>query len=163
MSAPGWAQLPSESVLKAAFLYHFAKFVEWPEEALSRESDPFTICLIGEQHMTEATNQFVKNKQVHGRTVVARAATSATDIAGCHLLFVDATVRQMEKLTAISDSTSPMLTVGESDRFLSHGGMIKLFVEDGKMRFAISPYAAERAQLKISSKLLALGKIVSRP
>ncbi|MDH5639743.1 MAG: YfiR family protein [Nitrospira sp.] len=163
MSAPGWAQLSGESVLKAAFLYHFAKFVEWPEEALPRESDPFTICVIGEPRMAEAASQFVKDKQIHGRTVVARAATSVTDIEGCHLLFVDATVRQMEKLRAISDSTSPVLTVGESDRFLSHGGMIKLFVEDGKLRFAISPQAAERAQLKISSKLLALGKITGRP
>ena len=163
MSAPGWAQLPSESVLKAAFLYHFAKFVEWPEEALSRESDPFTICLIGEQHMTEATNQFVKNKQVHGRTVVARAATSATDVEGCHLLFVDASARHAEELMKTGNSSLPILTVGESDQFLSRGGMIKLFIEDGKMRFAISPQAAERAQLKISSKLLALGKIADRP
>lgn len=163
LSSPVWAQAPGESVLKAAFLYNFAKFVEWPKEALSRQPDHFTMCVIGDQRMIEAASQFVKDKQVHGRTVVARAAVSPTDMQSCHLLFVDASARHAEELMNTSSSALPMLTVGESDRFLAHGGMIKLFIEDGKMRFAISPQAAERAQLKISSKLLALGEIWDAP
>lgn len=163
LSSAVWAQPLGESVLKAAFLYNFAKFVEWPEQALSHESEPFTICLIGEPRMAEATNEFIKDKQVHGRMVVSRAVASVADVRGCHLLFVDASTQHVEKLMTDGSTALPMLTVGESDQFLAQGGMIKLFVEHGKMRFTISPQAAERAQLKISSKLLTLGTIAGTP
>jgi len=163
LSSSAWAQPVGESVLKAAFLYNFAKFVEWPEQALSHESEPFTICLIGEPRMAEATNEFIKDKQVHGRMVVSRAVASVADVRGCHLLFVDASAQHVEELMTNGSTALPMLTVGESDQFLAQGGMIKLFVDHGKMRFAISPRAAERAQLKISSKLLTLGTIAGAP
>jgi hypothetical protein len=157
------AQPLGESALKAAFLYNFSKFVEWPDQALPRESNPFTICLAGDPRMAEATDQFIKDKHVHGRPVVARAPSSVKDVTNCHLLFIAASARHFEEVVTNGAAALPILTVGESDQFLAQGGIIKLFVEDGRMRFEISPQAAERAQLKISSKLLTLGKIVDSP
>ncbi|MDH5667742.1 MAG: YfiR family protein [Nitrospira sp.] len=150
-------------MLKAAFLYNFAKFVEWPTDALPAESDPFMICVIGEPRMAEATNRFVKDKLIHDRIVRARTPDSMSDVQSCHLLFIDASAGPVAKKLKHSAMTLPILTVGESDRFLSQGGIINLFVEEGRMRFEISPQAAERVQLKISSKLLTLAKITDAP
>lgn len=149
--------------IKAAFLYNFAKFIEWPETALPTAADTFTICVWGETELAEAANRVLRDKQVQGRTVVARALRAPEEARACHVLFLN---RLEEPLAASAwnmAKTLPILTVGETDRFLVAGGIIKLLVEDGKLRFEISPQAAARAQLKISSKLLKLGRIVDTP
>lgn len=158
-----WAQPSGETLLKAAFLYNFAKFVEWPEKALPNEAETFAICVIGDEPMTQAVDRMLRDKQVQGRTVVTRPLSSVGDAAGCHILFVDAAAVEVAERTGHFPKLLPILTVGESDRFIQSGGVIKFFVEDGKLRFEISPQAAARAQLKISSKLLKLGRIAEAP
>lgn len=149
--------------MKAAFLYNFAKFVEWPDKALPPDQEPFTICVQGEERMQQAADRILQDKQVQGRPVSVRLVRAQEDAPLCQVLFVDATVgAQAERVGGLS-KTFPVLTVGESDRFLQWGGIIKLFVEDGRLRFEISPQAAARAQLRVSSKLLKLGRIVESP
>lgn len=155
-----WAQPSGESMLKAAFLYNFAKFVEWPEKALPNEAETFTICVIGDERMMQAVSLTLQDKQVQGRMVVTRPLHSLNEASACQVLFVAASAVDVAEQAGSVAKTLPILTVGESDQFIPKGGVIKLFVEDGKLRFEISPQAAARAQLKISSKLLKLGRIV---
>lgn len=158
-----WAQPSGEAMLKAAFLYNFAKFVEWPEKALPNEAETFTICVIGDERMMQAMNLTLHDKQVQGRTVVSRLLRSLDEAGACQILFVEASAVDVAEQAGSLAKALPILTVGESDRFIQSGGVIKFFVADGKLRFEISPQAAARAQLKISSKLLKLGRIVEAP
>lgn len=161
-AAPGHASGEGYEI-KAAYLYNFAKFVEWPEKALPSELETFTICLIGEDRMIQAASRTLQDKQVQGRTVVMRPLRSPENVQTCQILFVDGSAVDLAERTESIAKTMPILTVGESDRFIHGGGVIKLFEEDGKLRFEINPQAAARAQLKISSKLLKLGRIVEVP
>ncbi|MEC4889917.1 MAG: YfiR family protein [Nitrospira sp.] len=159
---PGHA-VGEEYEIKAAFLYNFSKFVEWPEMALPSKAETFTICVIGDERMMQATSLTLQDKQVQGRTVVTRSLRSLDEASACQVLFVEASAIDVAEWAGSLAKTLPILTVGESDRFIQKGGIIKLFVEDGKLRFEISPQAAARAQLKVSSKLLKLGRIVEAP
>lgn len=149
--------------IKAAFLYNFAKFIEWPETALPTQADTFTICVWGEAELAAAADRVLHDKQVQGRAVVARLVRAPEEARSCQILFLD----RLEAPQAVSAwnmaKAMPILTVGETDRFLMAGGIIKFVVEEGKLRFEISPQAAARAQLKISSKLLKLGRVVDTP
>ncbi|MDH4188364.1 MAG: YfiR family protein [Nitrospira sp.] len=154
------AQPSNESLLKVAFLYNFAKFVEWPAQTLPNAADPFTICVIGTDQMTQAASHMLQGKQIQGHLVKTRALQAPNNISTCHILFVDASTAAISEPAWRSLSHIPILTVGETDQFIHGGGIIKFFVENDTLRFEINPQAAEQAQLKISSKLLKLGRII---
>ena len=144
--------------IKAAFVYNFAKFVEWPAASFKNASDPITICVLGNPFgdRLEAT---VRGKQIDERRLIVREVSSVADTTGCHILFVSADARRvaavLERL-----KTVPTLTVGESANFSTEGGVIGFRLENDKVRLEINTCAAERAGLRISSKLLSLATIV---
>jgi hypothetical protein len=153
------AAVPEEQ-LKAAFLYNFVRFVEWPETAFAAESTPLTICVSGDDDFTTKLGSLLKDKKAHNRSFVVKKLGAASEAANCHLVFV--AKGDSRKTAAIAEAAQgkPVLLVGESDDFLTNGGMINI-VQDEKqkqLRFDVAPKPAEKAGLTISSHLLRLAR-----
>ena len=146
----------TQPALKAAFLFNFAKFVEWPAD--SGTSSPLTLCVLDDSAVEDALGQLVNGGPVNGRMVTR--AKGARPLRSCHLLYVGDSDSGRAAATLDELKGAPILTVGDGDAFARGAGMIGLFVEDGRMRFAINADAAQRAGLRLSSKLLNLAKIV---
>jgi hypothetical protein len=152
-----WAQSAPEPVLKAAFIYNFAKFAEWPADAAP--ADPLTICVLGDLAIADALDDTVKGRTIDGRkTVVVRVKPDG--FRACHVLYLAglSPTRAQEIVDELKGA--PVLTVGDREHFAQSGGIAGLFVEQGRMRFAINVEAAQRCRLRISSRLLSLAKIV---
>ncbi len=155
-AAAGAAQAISQPNLKAAFLYNFAKFAEWPAEA--SPAGPLTLCVLHDGASEDALVRLVSGASVNGRAVTVSKGAPKT--RACHLLYIgDADAG------AVSDileeiKGAPVLTVGDGDTFPRRGGIVGLVVEEGHMRFAINPDAAQRSGVRLSSKLLSLAKLI---
>jgi hypothetical protein len=151
------AQSASESTLKAAFLYNFAKFAEWPADA--PPADPLTICVVGDLLIGDALEETVKGRTIDGRKVVV-SRPSLDGIRGCHVLYLAGFDGKRMQQIVDDLKSAPVLTVGDREQFAQGGGIAGLFVEQGRMRFAINVEAAQRCRVRISSRLLSLAKIV---
>ena len=147
---------PSEYQLKAAFLFNFAKFVEWPPEVFSAPAAPIVIGIIGENPFGKDLEDIVRDKKINARALIIKPIASLDDGKKCHLLFISTSEksRMPEIFRALGKAS--VLTVGETDQFTQNGGVINFVREGNKIRFEISDDAAKRAGLKISSKLLSL-------
>jgi hypothetical protein len=157
-----WAQssASSEYQVKAAFLFHFAQFVDWPPESFQGAGSPLTYCTVGGDPFRGALDSSLSGKTIEGRPVRVMHFKEATEIRGCQILFVGAADKKFVSGTLTSLNRSPVLTVGESAQFAQEGGMIGFLLEDNKVRFDINLEAAEGAKLKISARLLALARTV---
>lgn len=147
----------TEYQLKAAFLYNFAKFIDWPADAFGGPSAPFTLCIIGAEPYLGA-QQTLTGKTIKGKRIELRQVAGIADTQGCHMLFVGA--QAGESMPALSGIGRYTLTVGETSGFAGHGGVINLTRVDDRVRFEIDRAAGERAGLKLSSQLLRLAILV---
>ncbi|HEV7519055.1 MAG TPA: YfiR family protein [Thermoanaerobaculia bacterium] len=153
-----------EYTLKAAFLFNFTKFVDWPADAFADEKSPLTLCLLGGGDPFEGSlDELVANETVNGRPIAVRRKTRGVDLRTCHILFVDRTERERQPEILASLRGSAVLTVGETDRFLADGGLVNFFLEANRVRFEVNLPAVERTPLKISSKLLRLARLMPEP
>jgi hypothetical protein len=154
------AAAPSEYQVKAAILYNFTRFVEWPEGAFADERAPLVIGVLGHDPFGPDLDELMRGKSVHGHDVVVRRFPKLGDLAPCQLLFVSAAdVRQLPRALERLKGAS-VLTVAESDGPPPRDAVITLLVEENKVRFDIDLGAAERFRLKLSSKLLRLGRVL---
>jgi hypothetical protein len=156
----GAAQDVAPPSLKAAFLYNFAKFAEWPKDDAGA---PLTLCVLHDQASEDALAQLVTGTSINGRSVlVSRSVSPSRDrLKGCHLLYIaDADLHAQDGVLAELRGL-PMLTVGNGGPFARHGGVVGLLVEGNRMRFAINADAAQRSGVRLSSKLLSLATIVN--
>ena len=154
------AQAPmDESQVKAMFVYNFLKFVEWPSESI-RTKDPFVVLIIGEGSTADATERFLESKTIGARPLVVRRVSWDQSLAGGRAAFV--VERDAKKLHRVLDAAAAagVLTIGEGESFTTRGGVIGLLVEDRKVRFDVDTSAAQKAGLRVSSKLLALTRVV---
>ena len=157
---PACAQDASEYQVKAAFLYQFTRFVEWPDSAFADGNSPFVIGVVGHDPFGSTLDRAVDGKTVNGRGIVIRRYSQIADVQPCHILFVSESDRdQMSRILARLSNFST-LTVGDCDGFIQHGGIIDFFIEDSRVRFAINPDAANSVGLRVSSKLLQLARVV---
>ena len=152
-----------EYQVKAAFLYNFAKFVEWPREAFSSPKDPIRIYVIGQDPFGRALEDAVNGKSFDGREFVIRQISDIKQAARCHILFVSSSERKRCGAILAELRAGGVLTVGESDGFAEQGGMVNLKLESGKVQIQINLSAAEEARVRISSKLLSLAQIIQKP
>ncbi|MBZ5512064.1 MAG: YfiR family protein [Acidobacteriia bacterium] len=150
----------TEYQVKAAFLLNFAKFVDWPPEAFGGPDAPLSVCVFGRNPFGEDLDAIAAGKTVQNRRVRVTLVSGALAARNCHIVFLPAQEarRAEEFLHAIAGLH--ILTVGETGDFLSFGGAINFVMDRGQVRFEINAQAAERAGLKISSKLLALARVV---
>ena len=150
---------PTEYEVKAAFLYNFAKFVEWPQAAFDRLRAPLALCIFGADPFGGELDLAVRRKTAQGRPVVVRRLAGLGELAPCHVLFVGSAERERfaEVLDAVAGKS--VLTVGEDDDFARAGGMISFVVRGTRVRFSIDVGAAERVGLRLSSRLLDLAEL----
>lgn len=153
------AGVAEEYQVKAAFFYHFARFIEWPAENFSSKDDSFRICIVGKNPFQGELEKILSGKKVHNRPFKLMTQMSDAKLLQCHVVFVgDVSSDRSHAVTRALQGKS-VLTIGEGTDFIEQGGMIRLFVEHSKVRFGINPQAAQQVHLDISSKLLRLAKI----
>ena len=151
-----------EYQVKAAFLYNFARFVEWPADVFPDPNDPFVICVLGQDPFGHAIDDVVAGKKIEGRAVNVRRISEAPRAIGCRILFVSSSASKRVLATLASMSEPGVLTVGESDNATSAGMIINLTLDEGKVRFEIHTDAADRQKLRFSSKLLSLATVLKK-
>jgi hypothetical protein len=156
------ADQASEYELKAAFIYHFARYTEWPEGPPNK-GDAFVIAIFGDDPFGAALDDAVAGKSIGSRPIVVKRVANLEDLGAAHIVFVsaseDARLAQVQRSVA----GQHVLLVGETARFAERGGAIGFRSEGAKVRFDINPQAVERAGLKMSSQLLKLARIVRDP
>ncbi len=162
VAAPAPAQSKSSSreyQIKAAMLYHFAQFTEWPDDAFKGQ-DVFIIGVLGEDPFGTTLDEVLHGKTVKGRPVVTRRFEQAEEARGAHILFISSS--ELQRLPEIIEvlQHSNVLTVGEEKPFTRRNGIIRLFLVKNKTNFEINLEAATRAGIKLSSKLLKLAVII---
>ena len=159
-TAPAAQDNPSEYQLKAAFVYNFAKFVDWPASTYAGPQSPFAICILGTDPFGSVIDDALRGKTVADHPVVVRRDKDAVAARRCQIIFVSASEKDRlpDILTGLKGANA--LMVGDFDGFAAAGGAIELTLQDSRIRFAINPDAADGAGLRISSKLLALATIV---
>jgi hypothetical protein len=159
-TALGQPSVPKEYQVKAAFLFHFVQFVEWPPSAFASADAPICIGVLGENPFGNALGEVVRGEKGQNRNLIVQPAQRAEDLRDCHLVFISKSeTPRMASILAELD-TRPVLTVSEIDGLAQRGAVINLYLAGSKVRFEISPMAARRKGLKISSQLLSLGRIV---
>lgn len=140
-----------EYKVKAAFLYNFSRFVEWPES----DSKDFRLCVFSHDPFNHELQQLA-GRPVGTRELVITLEDSVEALPRCQMVFVSRAVAPGNEDVLKHLKDSPVLTVGESDQFTRNGGIIRFVIDDGKVRFLINSDAARRAGLTISSRLLRL-------
>ncbi len=162
IATPGSAQVATsvEYQVKAAFLLNFVKFIEWPTDAFQGDKAPITLCVFGHDPFGSALDNTLREKTVDNREVLARRMKEVPDLKSCQIVFVG--VSDDKRLPEILDSLkgTSALVVGETESFAERGGSIQFFLDDNRLRFAVNVDAVKRERVNVSSKLLALARIV---
>lgn len=156
-----YAVTSSEYQLKAAFLFNFVQFVDWPANAFASSTDSLIIGVLGDDPFDGELDALVRNEHVDGRELQVKRYSRVEDVGPCHMLFISASASVslhdiLEKLHG-----RPILTVGDSEKFLDAGGMIRFVTQENHIRLQINLQAANDAQLRLSSKLLRRAQIVA--
>jgi hypothetical protein len=159
-SASGQSVSNSEYDIKAAFLFHFAQFVEWPSDAFKEQGSPVTYCTIGDDPFHGALDRALAGRILGMRPLHVQHLKASQQIQSCQIVFLGANEKNVMAATLATLRLDPILTVGDSEHFVQEGGMIGFLLEDNKVRFEINLEAAERSNLKISSKLVTLARNV---
>jgi YfiR/HmsC-like len=150
----------SEYLIKAGFIYNFAQLVQWPATAFSQEDSPIVIGILGTDPFGAIIDRVIENKKLAGRTLVVKRLKRGAAVKDCNILFVSSS--EAAHLDEVIQSTKgmPILTIGETPGFAVRGGIINLTLEGNRVRFEVNIEAAKQANLNISSRLLALARIV---
>lgn len=157
------AQAVEESQVKAAYLYNFAKFVEWPSGVFRNPDDPAVICVVGDERTSDVLEPAISGKKANGRPVEARRPHAPVEFKSCQVLFIGFPDKERiaQLLNALHQSS--VLTVGQSDQFIPLGGMINLAIKHTTIELEIDPEASNAVGLKISSRLLVVARLVKAP
>jgi hypothetical protein len=159
---PVRAQTDDEYRIKAAFLFHFAQFIEWPSGVLNAKDSTLNLCISDDEPRLKEVQGTIEGKRIGMRVLHVRPINPSEELQGCNMIFFgsDQAPRQAAILRRLRGQ--PVLTVGESADFLSDGGMIRFHIEESKIRFDINLGASDSAHLKISFQLLLLASVVMR-
>jgi hypothetical protein len=146
--------------VKTAFLFNFAKFIDWPTSSFASPQAPFTICVLGQDPFGNNLDDTMRGKMIGDRAVAVRRLRDKAEGRRCQIVFVSSS--ESTHLVEIVGSLqgAPVLLVGETNGFATLGGTIEFTLQDKRVRLAINTDAVDRSGLKFSSKLLALAKIV---
>lgn len=161
-SLPGgviWAGEFDEYAVKAAYLYNFAKYVEWPSEVFARPDAPLAICIAGESPFGVALTTLA-GKKVGNHPVEVRSTSSSNDLEKCHIVFISRAEQTRSRTLLTRLGHLPILTVSDIEEFARGGGMIGLVEAEQRIRFDINLATARQANLKLSSQLLKLATII---
>ena len=152
------AQEPQpEYKFKAAYIYHFAQFVEWPPKAFPTATSPLVISVLGQNPFGNELERALNQKTINGHPLMVRTVRDPAEaLTNCHVLFISSSEKKrLPEIFSILRGAS-VLTIGETDTFIESGGMIRFLFEEKKIRFEINDEAARAAGLAIRAKLLSL-------
>jgi YfiR/HmsC-like len=159
----GQTTKPTEYQVKAAYLYNFGKFVQWPPRTAAAKNDPFRICVLGQNPFGMMLDG-LSGQTINGQSVSARQIPRAQDAENCDVLFVGASEQGRVRAILEVIQKLPILTVSDMPHFVARGGMIEFVAQHSKVRFEVNRAAAERAGLSLSSELLKLAvKVKTSP
>ena len=160
--------------LKAAFVYHFLQFTDWPAEAFAASDAPIVVAVVGEDPVDGALSQAMAGKTVGGRLVrfvhVPDPSNMGVAMGGaepmeCHLIYIARSLEPPEMERVLRQVRgAPVLTISDADReFTRAGGVLRLLVEENRVRFEVNLTAVQRQQLKMSARLLKLARVYEEP
>jgi hypothetical protein len=156
LTADGKQTAISSAEVKAAFLYNFAKFAEWPSRP---PSEPIALCIVGDEAIAGILVETVRDKAIDGRPLHVERPQDSASWRGCHVLFIAEAQAGRSRVDLRAIQTLPVLTVSDGKDFSETGGMIELYLERGRMRFLVNVDAVERSTMRLSSQLLGLARI----
>lgn len=159
LSSRVWTGEFDEYAVKAAYLYNFAKYAEWPPEAFASVEAPLVVCIAGENPFGGALAT-LRDKTVDTRPVEVRMVPVASGLESCHVVFIGRAEQGQLKVVLTKLAQRPILTVSDISGFARAGGMIGLVEAEQRIRFEINLEVARRTNLKLSSQLLKLAIIV---
>jgi len=148
------ASSPTEYEVKAAYLYNFGRFVEWPQDAAPALANDFAICVLGRDPFGKALDTTITGEQIDGKSVVARRISRVEDAAGCRELFISPSEQGQLKGDLSTLEKLSVLTVSDMPEFVECGGMVQFVLSGARVRFEINLAAAHHAGLSLSAELL---------
>jgi hypothetical protein len=154
------AQARDEYQVKAAFLYNFARFVEWPAEPFTGPADPIVTCILGKDPFGHWLKEAINGRSIEGRALTLRHITGAADAASRQILFAGSS--EPKRVWTALAGVRKVLTVGECGDASEGGAIVNFVIEDGRVRFEINTDAAELARVRISSRLLSLARLTKK-
>lgn len=159
------AQRPPEYQVKAAYLYGFGRFVEWPASAPADAGETFVFCVLGQDPFGQWLDEVVAGAVIKDKPVSVRRIAQPEESGSCHTMFISASEGgRLERILQTLERR-PVLTVSDAPEFAQHGGMIGFTLDGNRVRFAVNLTAAQDAGLQLNSELLRVAATVltSRP
>jgi hypothetical protein len=160
LAATAQAQSATEYQVKAAFLFNFARFVEWPADAFPNADSALQICVLGQDPFGREFEQVIVDKTVNGHRIEIAHPDGVPQARACQILFIAASEKAHLSSILLGLKGANVLIVGDTPGFAALGGAINFVIDDGRVRFEINLKAAELAHLKISARLLTVAKVV---
>jgi hypothetical protein len=153
---------PDEFQVKAAYLYNFGRFVEWPGESAQDKGRSFEICVLGMDPFGPTLDATLASETIGGKSVMAKRISKAQDVDGCRIVFISSSEENhLKDVLAALEKTS-VLTVSDIPGFSQRGGMIGFILDGSRVRFDVNLASAQGAGLTLSSELLKVATSVRR-
>ncbi len=157
---PGRRALAEETIsreykVKAALVYNFARFTQWPDQALAGQQDAFKVVVFGDRGVTWDFNA-IAGRKVAGRTIEIAFTRNPLEVRGCQILFLVSSERELWPQVLAALDEEPVLTIGEMNGFLESGGILNLVNDEGRISFQVNLDHAREHQISISSRILKL-------
>jgi hypothetical protein len=159
---PAQQPKPSEYQVKAAYLYNFGRFVQWPTNSAASNDSPFTICVLGQDPFGPVLDSTLAGESLGGKPVMTKRIAKPQEASDCRILFINSKEegRLQEILAGLNGAA--ILTVSDMPAFSRRGGMIQFVLDGDKVRFEINLTSAEAAKLVLSSELLKVATSVRK-
>jgi YfiR/HmsC-like len=154
------AQVATEYQVKAAYVYAFTKFVEWPPSKLSSTTSAIQICVFNNPGLELELSRLISGKSVAGHSMIVRAVKGEEALRECHVLFISSGSASTLRHILESVQGASILTIGEKQGFLDAGGIINLVSQDAHVRFQVNRRAAKAAGIHVSARLLSVATLV---
>ena len=156
------AAKPTDFQVKAAYLYNFGRFVEWPPKVTPTKTGSFTICVLGEDPFGRALDDIVARETIRNQSVAVRRVSNPRESLDCQILFISSSeANRLNKIIDVLDNTA-VLTVSDIPQFSEHRGMVQFVTEGSRVRFEVNLSATQKAGLTLSSELLKVATAVRR-
>lgn len=159
MSTPLQSPENRASQVKAVFLYNFTQFIGWPPSSFDDSQSPFVIGVLGQNTFGTYLSEVVENEKVNDRPITIKYFSSMTpEVGECEILFIDKSFPAMKQVIQ-STHGKPVLTVSDHEHFTKQAGILRFYIDDGKLRIEINQEATTGSGLEVSSKLLRIATI----
>jgi hypothetical protein len=151
--------VPSESKIKAVFLYNFTRFIDWPGNAFTSTDNTFKIGIVGTDPFGDYLEEAVRNESVSGKPIVIERFRNVKDIKDCQILYINSKDHKEIRNIIETVKQKKILTVCANPEFMKWGGMIRIYSDDNKIRMQINDAAARNEDIKISAKRLTVAEV----